>query len=73
MSICFHVPLWLRLFASPGAGLCLIHHCIFNLSNVIEFLWVSVVLKEEVGRHEGRRRNGGGARVREGKLGTGGD
>lgn len=59
----------------PGPGLCLIRVCIVTLLNVSESLRVSVVLKEEVGRHEGRRRNGGGDSIREeaGSPRVGGD
>lgn len=59
-SCCIKSPL------HPGRGLCLIHVYIVNVSNVSESLWVPVVQEEEVGWHEGRRRNGGCGGIRDG-------
>lgn len=57
-----------RLYAFPYAGLCFFHLCILSPSNVIDSLCVSLVTKEEEGRHMGRRRDHGGISMREGKL-----
>ena len=57
-----------RLCASPGARLCFFHLCILSPSNIIESLCVSMVTKDEVGRHMGWRPDDGGVSVREGKC-----